>query len=80
MRVLREDKTIYEGKRCHTDMPDVLSWDLPPGSVNALRQLKKEVTEVRKGSECGVNLQDFDNLQEGDVIQTFQKIEMPGEL
>ncbi|KAG8217390.1 hypothetical protein J3R82DRAFT_5489 [Butyriboletus roseoflavus] len=62
VRVLREDKTIYEG------------------SINALRQLRKDVTEVRKGSECGVNLQDFDNLQGGDVIQTFQKIEIPGEL
>ncbi|KAI9569532.1 hypothetical protein HD554DRAFT_2250896 [Boletus coccyginus] len=50
------------------------------GSINALRQLKKDVSEVRKGTECGVNLEDFDNLQEGDVIQVFQKIELPGEL
>jgi len=50
------------------------------GSVDALRQLKKDVTEIRKGTECGVSLQNFDNLQEGDVIQVFQKIETPGEL
>jgi len=59
---------------------DALSWNLLPGSINALRQLKKDVSEVRKGTECGVNLEDFDNLQEGDVIQLFQKIELPGEL
>lgn len=59
---------------------DVLSWSLLSGSIDALRQLKKDVTEIRKGSECGVSLQDFDNLQDGDVIQTFQKIEIPGEL
>lgn len=80
VRVLRAEEIIYEGKRCHTNATDVLSWDVLPGSVEALRQLKKEVSEARKGSECGVNLQDFDNLREGDVIQTFQKIEMPGEL
>ncbi|KAH0830453.1 hypothetical protein J3R83DRAFT_1850 [Lanmaoa asiatica] len=62
VRVLRDEKTVYEG------------------SIDALRQLKKDVTEVRKGSECGVNLQGFDNLQEGDVIQMFQKIEKLGEL
>ncbi|KAN0075269.1 hypothetical protein V8E55_011292 [Tylopilus felleus] len=50
------------------------------GSIDALKQLKKDVTDVRKGSECGINLQDFDNLQKGDIIQMFQKIEMPGEL
>ncbi|KAG9318328.1 translation protein [Chiua virens] len=50
------------------------------GSIDALRLLKKEVTEVRKGAECGVSLQDFDNLQEGDIIQMIQKVEVPGEL
>lgn len=59
---------------------DVLNWNLLSGTIDALKQLKKDMTEVRKGSECGVNLQDFDNLQEGDVIQMFQKIEIPGEL
>lgn len=58
----------------------VMSWNLLLGTIDALKQLKKDVTEVRKGLECGVNLQDFDNLQEGDVIQMFQKIEIPGEL
>ncbi|KAG6379055.1 hypothetical protein JVT61DRAFT_11491 [Boletus reticuloceps] len=50
------------------------------GSIDALKQLKKDVAEVRKGSECGVSLQDVDNLQDGDVIQMFQKIEIPAQL
>ncbi|KAF8136168.1 P-loop containing nucleoside triphosphate hydrolase protein [Boletus edulis] len=50
------------------------------GSIDALKQLKKDVAEVRKGSECGVSLQDVDNLQGGDVIQMFQKIEIPAQL
>lgn len=45
-----------------------------------MKQLKKDVAEIRKGSDCGISLQEFDNLREGDVIQIFQKIEMPGEL
>ncbi|KAF9262168.1 initiation factor 2 [Marasmius fiardii PR-910] len=48
------------------------------GSVETLRQVKKDVTEVRKGSECGLNLAGFSDLQEGDVIQMFAIIERPG--
>jgi translation initiation factor IF-2 len=59
---------------------DVQKCDLLSGPIDALKQLKKDVMEVRKGSECGVNLQGFDSLQEGDVIQMFQKVEIPGEL
>ncbi|KAK7049247.1 translation initiation factor IF-2 [Paramarasmius palmivorus] len=50
------------------------------GPVETLRQLKKDVSEVRKGSECGLNLTDFDDLREGDFIQMFSIIEKPGVL
>jgi translation initiation factor IF-2 len=43
-----------------------------------LKQLKKDVTEVRKGTECGLSFEGFSDLQEGDLIQTFERIEKPG--
>lgn len=43
-----------------------------------MRQLKKDVTELRKGSECGLSLAGFDDLREGDSIQMYEKIEKPG--
>jgi translation initiation factor IF-2 len=45
-----------------------------------MRHLKKDVVEVRKGSECGVTIANFADLQEGDVIQMYQKLEKPGVL
>ncbi|KAF9228584.1 initiation factor 2, partial [Gyrodon lividus] len=48
--------------------------------LDALRQMKKDMTEVKKGSECGINLHEFDDLREGDLIQMFQTIEVPGVL
>ncbi|ESK92862.1 mitochondrial translation initiation [Moniliophthora roreri MCA 2997] len=50
------------------------------GPVETLRHLRKDVMEVRKGSECGLNLADFSDLEEGDFIQMFSTIEKPGVL
>jgi len=48
------------------------------GSLDTMRQLKKDVTEVRKGTECGLSFKEFSDLQEGDLIQMYDKIEKPG--
>jgi len=45
-----------------------------------MRNLKKDVVEVRKGSECGLTLTNFADLREGDVIQMYEKLERPGVL
>lgn len=50
------------------------------GALDTMRILKKDVTEVRKGSECGLSLVDFADLREGDLIQMCQTIEKPGVL
>ncbi|KAF5387118.1 hypothetical protein D9615_001634 [Tricholomella constricta] len=51
------------------------------GTLDTMRILKKDVTEVRKGSECGLCFgTTFGDLQEGDIIQMYEKIEKPGVL
>jgi translation initiation factor IF-2 len=45
-----------------------------------MRHFKQDVTELRKGTECGLNLAGFDELQVDDVIQTYETIEKPGVL
>jgi len=50
------------------------------GSLDALKLLKKDMMEVKKGSECGISIQNFDDLREGDMIQMFQTLEIPGVL
>ncbi|KDQ33877.1 hypothetical protein PLEOSDRAFT_48038 [Pleurotus ostreatus PC15] len=50
------------------------------GTLDTMRYLKKDVTEVRKGSECGVSFGDFSELQEGDLIQMYQVVEKPATL
>lgn len=50
------------------------------GSLDTMRILKKDVTEVRKGSECGLSFLTFEDLREGDLIQMYQMLEKPGVL
>ncbi len=47
------------------------------GSVAQLRRFKDDVREVATGFECGVNLQNYDNAQEGDIIEAYEMVEIP---
>jgi len=42
------------------------------GSIASLRRFKDDVTEVRAGLECGIGLDNFQDIKVGDVIETFE--------
>ncbi|GIU96446.1 MAG: hypothetical protein KatS3mg013_0249 [Actinomycetota bacterium] len=42
------------------------------GRVASLRRFKDDVNEVREGFECGIGLERFQDLKEGDVIEAFE--------
>ena len=50
------------------------------GTIETLRHLKKEVGEVRKGTECGISFDGFTDVREGDEVVTFTTFEVPREL
>ena len=45
--------------------------------ITGLRRFKDDVTEVREGFECGINLGNFNNIEIDDVIETFEMREKP---
>ena len=45
--------------------------------VAGLRRFKDDVTEVREGFECGINLGSYNDLQLGDLIATYEMREKP---
>ena len=47
------------------------------GEVRSLRRFKEDVREVQSGFECGIGLSDYQDLKEGDVIETFEEREIP---
>ena len=42
------------------------------GSIASLRRFKEDVTQVEKGYECGIGLENFQDIKQGDVIETFE--------
>ncbi|WP_018155628.1 translation initiation factor IF-2 [Demetria terragena] len=45
--------------------------------IAGLRRFKDDVTEVRDGFECGINLGSYNDLQDGDLIATYEMREKP---
>ena len=46
------------------------------GSIATLRRFKDDVREVREGFECGIGLENFQDLKAGDVIETYEEREI----
>lgn len=45
--------------------------------VDSLRRFKDDVSEVKTDYECGIGLGDFNDLQVGDEIETYEMVEKP---
>jgi translation initiation factor IF-2 len=46
------------------------------GSVRTLKRFKDDVKEVSSGYECGVALDDFNDVQEGDELRIFEMVQV----
>jgi translation initiation factor IF-2 len=47
------------------------------GKLASLRRFKDDVREVEKGYECGMNLDGFNDIKVGDMLETFLQEEVP---
>ena len=50
------------------------------GEINALKRFKDDVKEVTTNFECGISLPICNDIKEGDIIETFQEIEVKQKL
>ncbi len=50
------------------------------GAINALKRFKDDVKEVTTNFECGLSLVNYNDLREGDIIETFQEVEVKAKL
>jgi translation initiation factor IF-2 len=46
------------------------------GSLKTLKRFKDEVREVQEGYECGMAFENYENIQQGDVIECFEMEEV----
>ena len=50
------------------------------GDINALKRFKDDVKEVNTNFECGISLTNCNDIKEGDLIETYQEIEVKQKL
>ena len=50
------------------------------GKLLSLKRFKDDVKEVAKGYDCGIQISEFNDLQEGDIIQCYQEVEVKRKL
>ena len=62
------DGKINRGSRARLLRDDVVVYD---GKITSLRRFKDDVREVLAGYECGIGLENYDDIKVGDVIEAY---------
>jgi translation initiation factor IF-2 len=68
------DGVITRGSKVRFLRDGAIIWK---GTITSLRRFKDDAREVQSGFECGIGLSDYQDLKEGDVIETFEEREIP---
>ena len=73
---------VTEGKVHRTDKARLIRDGIVvfTGAINALKRYKDDVKEVATNFECGISLVNFNDIQQGDIIETFTEIEVQQKL
>ena len=73
---------VTEGKVHSKDMGRVVRDGIVvhTADISALKRYKDDVKEVAMGMECGISLVNYNDIQEGDIIETFTEIEVEQKL
>ena len=50
------------------------------GTLGSLKRFKEDVKEVKNGYECGLNIENFNDIKVGDHIEAFQEVEVAKQL
>ena len=47
------------------------------GKIDSLRRFKDDARTVAAGFECGIGLENYQDIKEGDIIEAFEMVEIP---
>ncbi len=50
------------------------------GTLGSLKRFKDDVKEVKSGFECGLNIDNFNDIKEGDIIEGYEEVEVAQKL
>jgi translation initiation factor IF-2 len=46
------------------------------GELESLRRYKEDVSEVKQGTECGIGVRNYNDVQPGDQIEVYERIQV----
>lgn len=64
----------YPSSLLHQSKHNTNTTDLLLGTLSSLKNVKKDVTEMRKGTECGMSFENWEEFKVGDQVQTYEEI------
>jgi translation initiation factor IF-2 len=69
---------VQSGKITRNDRVRVLrdGFEIYKGTLTSLKRVKDDVREVDTGYECGIGIQGFNDIEEGDIIESYRTIEI----
>jgi translation initiation factor IF-2 len=50
------------------------------GELESLKRFKDDAKEVSKGYDCGMQVKNYNDIKEGDVLEAFQEVEVKKKL
>jgi len=62
------DGSVRRNARARLIRDGIVSWE---GNIGSLRRFKDDVSEVREGFECGISLENFNDIKVGDQIEAY---------
>ncbi len=61
--------TITRGSKVRFLREGVVIWN---GAISSLKRFKEDAREVQSGFECGIGLENYQDLKQGDIIETYE--------
>lgn len=73
---------VLEGKVSRNDKVRVIRDGVVvySGELGSLKRFKDDVKEVAKGYECGLNIANYNDIKEGDIVESYKEVEVKQKL
>ena len=65
------DGKIYRNSKIRLIRDNVVIYT---GELSSLKRFKDDVKEVSKGYDCGLQIKNYNDIHEGDVIEAYQEV------
>ena len=66
--------------RISVAIAEISGTDWSKGTIDTLKHLKKDVSEIRKGMECGISFHGFNDIRVDDEVVTYTTFETARDL